>query len=336
MTSTCNVSNAKALIIANSVLSTAACASSLFAIAVVVLLKAYRRFLYRLTLYLAITSFFYVLVLGISVLPVSVNGSTISTKSGWTVTCALIGGLHQYFYLSNTLAIFWICLYTTKVGLTRKQTETYHPIEGEHKLGLCAVLSSCKCELFGCIVLALLPATVFWYPYIDGAYGMAGVWCWMDTKNDKATLGRLLAYRIVSRLPSVMATLVCLSLLLCVQFRLCYMGTQWAYWRPVKTVALILAYTILFALPSIGSMLHTLLPSWTTDCNVLNNMEMFFLSLFYLSSMSLPILLLLQWDIRLTISRRYNDIRLTIFRRYKDLQSDKATLLPSSSEVSMN
>lgn len=310
MASSCStVSNAKALIIANTVLSTVACVASLLTIATVVLLKVYRRFLYRLALYLATTSFLYMLTLGISVLPVNVNGASISIKNGWNTTCALIGGAHQFFYFSNTVAIVWICLYTVKLGFTRNQSEMYQPLEEETDRRLCTVLSSHKGEVVGCILLVLLPAVVFWYPYLEGAYGMMGVWCWMDAKNNKTSDNVLLVFRVLSRLPSIITTLVCVGLLLSVQLRLCHLGTHWAYWRPIKTVAIILAYPILFAIPSICSMIHVFLPKWIKDCSLLNYVEMFFLSLFYFSSISSPVLLLLQWDVRLTISRKYGDLQ---------------------------
>lgn len=309
MASVCTVSNANALIVANSVLSTAACIASLLTVITIILLKVYRKFLYRLSLYLAITSFFYVLTLGISVLPVNVKGSTIGVRPGWNDTCALIGGAHQFFYFSNTVAILWICMYTTKLGFTRNQAEAYQPLDDEAVQPLCAVLYAHKGELIGCVMLVLLPAVLFWYPYINEAYGLAGVWCWMDTTNAHASETELLVFRVLSRLPSIIATLLCVVLLLSVQLRLCRAGTHWAYWRPIKTVAIVLAYPILFAIPSIGSMMHVFLPKWTSDCNLLNDMEMLFLSLFYLSSMSLPVLLLLQWDVRLTISRQYGDLQ---------------------------
>ncbi|KAL5497637.1 hypothetical protein EMCRGX_G014146, partial [Ephydatia muelleri] len=311
MASSCSiVPNAKALIIANSVLSAVACVASLVTVATVLCLKVYRKFLYRLTLYLATTSFLYVLTLGLSVLPMNVNGTSISVKNGWNTTCALIGGAHQFFYFSNTAAIVWICVYTTKLGFRRNQSEMYQPLEEDEDRRLCAVLSSHKGEVVGCILLVLLPAALFWYPYTEGGYGAEGVWCWMDASNSQTSSALLLAFRVLSRVPSIITTLLCVGLLLSVQLRLCYLGTHWAYWRPIKTVAIILAYPILFAIPSIGSMLHVFLSKWSKDCSLNNDMEMFFLSLFYFSSISLPVLLLLQWDIRLTISRKYGDLQI--------------------------
>ena len=318
----CVISNAKVLVNANSVLSALACVASLLTVIAIVLLKVYRKFLYRLTLYVAVTSFCYVLTLGISVLPLNISDSSVTIKNGWDGTCAFIGGAHQYFYFSNTVAIVWICMYTTRMGF-KKQTAEYQPLEEEVSVPLYVRLLSHKGEVIGCITLALLPAAMFWYPYLERAYGMTGIWCWMVPGNSTASGSTLLAYRVLSRLPTIIATLLCVCLLLCLQLRLCYVGTHVAYWRPIKTVALVLAYPILFAIPSIGSMVHAILPTTTSDCVVLNNLEMFFLSLFYFSAISLPVLFLLQWDVRLTITRRYGD-----------LQTDPSTVSVSR-EVSM-
>ena len=102
------------------VISSLAC---LVTIVLFVVVQAYRSYVHRLTLYLAITNLFFSVSLGLSVTPIDTERYPISPRPGWNDTCIAFGFLTQYFGYSSTLATLWICanifalsIFNVKIG----------------------------------------------------------------------------------------------------------------------------------------------------------------------------------------------------------------------------
>ena len=167
------------------VISSLACLATIILFVVV---KAYRSYVHRLTLYLAITSLFFAVSLGISMAPINTDRLPISPRNGWGDTCIAFGFLTQYFVYSSTLATLWLCanvfalsVFNVKIG----------------KRG-------CTCEVGGYLVIFFVPCLVFWIPILNNSFGQTSVWCWIrcvpqvGSLTFAASLGPLLALYLIS------------------------------------------------------------------------------------------------------------------------------------------
>ena len=163
--SSCNigVGEAKQHIAINSAFAVLGTLASASAILLVLVTRAYRVYVYRLTLYLAITSLCSALALGFAVLPIDLDTTPILLKDGWNATCTSLGYLNQYFAFSSILASFWICLNIFAVAI--------FGVKLGHRL-----------DYVGPVVVFILPLLVSWVPFIDNAFGPTGVWCWIKDR----------------------------------------------------------------------------------------------------------------------------------------------------------
>ena len=164
------------------VISSLACLATIILFVVV---KAYRSYVHRLTLYLAITSLFFAVSLGLSVAPINTDRYPISPRNGWGDTCIAFGFLTQYFVYSSTLATLWLCanvfalsVFNVKIG----------------KRG---------CEVGGYLVIFFVPCLVFWIPILNNSFGQTSVWCWIRCSSSggdslAASLGPLLVLYLIS------------------------------------------------------------------------------------------------------------------------------------------
>eukprot|EP00731_Ephydatia_muelleri_P015782 Em0009g206a len=164
------------------VISSLAC---LVTIVLFVVVQAYRSYVHRLTLYLAITNLFFSVSLGLSVAPIDTERYPISPRPGWNGACIAFGFLTQYFGYSSTLATLWICanifalsVFNVKIG----------------KRG---------CEVGGYLVMFLLPFLVFWIPIVSNSFGQTSVWCWIRCSSRGgdslgASLGPILVLYLIS------------------------------------------------------------------------------------------------------------------------------------------
>lgn len=173
-------------------ISASACLAT---IVLFVMVKAYRSYVHRLTLYLAITSLFFAVSLGLSVAPINTDTYPIALRNGWNDTCIAFGFLIQYFSLASALATLWICINVFALSV----------------FGMRAGKRSC--ELIGCWTIFVVPCLVFWAPIVSNSFGLTSVWCWIKCSS---TGGRSLAASIA---PIVILYLISLVLIFVVVVR---------------------------------------------------------------------------------------------------------------------
>ncbi|KAL5481405.1 hypothetical protein EMCRGX_G021554 [Ephydatia muelleri] len=136
-------------------------------IVMVLLSKAYRSYIHRLTLYLAISSLFAALSTGITVLPVDTSSvPTLSLRqgSGWNDTCVTFAFLVQYFTFSSTFATLWISSNVFALVTCRM------------------LLNQRRCDIAGLLFTFVLPLLVAWIPFIGDTFGLTTVWCWVKDR----------------------------------------------------------------------------------------------------------------------------------------------------------
>ena len=136
-------------------------------------------------LYLAITSLFFSVSLGLSVAPIDTERYPISPRPGWNDTCIAFGFLIQYFSLSSALATLWICINVFALSVFN------------------VTIGKRSCEVGGYIVMFLVPFLVFWIPIVSNSFGQTSVWCWIRCSSRggdslAAFLGPILVLYLIS------------------------------------------------------------------------------------------------------------------------------------------
>ena len=139
--------------------------------------------------------------------------------------------------------------------------------------------------------MAIPFSLVLLVPYIEGAYGRNSPWCWIHEYKGDINGEGLLAFRIAFRLPVIIGTITCVSLMtyiMCKYVRRArLLNDQWQL-IAVRKVALILIYPIKFALASVGSILHPIVQrvlSVSDDTSTIYDVEMVFLTMFFIYDM---------------------------------------------------
>ena len=147
---------------------TAACLFGIFVCSIVipVLLcaKAYKLFIYRLTIYLTFISLLALTISFLSVLPVAltVHNITLYEQSDTLKEmCAITGYLDIYINWVDILFVSWITLHLFLLAVFRIQMSTY----------------GSAYEITGVLFSFLLPLTFTWVPFLNDMYGKAGPWC---------------------------------------------------------------------------------------------------------------------------------------------------------------
>ena len=165
------------------ILSSLAC---LVTVVLFVAVKAYRSYIHRLTLYLAITSFFFAVSLGLSVAPINTDSyPLISLREGWNDTCVAFGFLIQYFGYSSALATLWICINVFALSVFNVK------------------MGRPSCEVIGYLIIFFIPCLVFWIPVVNNSFGQTSVWCWIRCSSISslqlmASLGPLVVLYLIS------------------------------------------------------------------------------------------------------------------------------------------
>ena len=322
------------LVVATGTLTAISCSVSLTGLALIVYVKGYKHFLYRLTFHLALASLMRAFFIGASAIPVDVarsNGSYVAIFPGTDGLCAFMGGARQYTYLWCATAVMWTCLYVIKTGVRGNNKREYDDefIDSKEKKWV-SLIKRHKYEVTGHIAVALLPALVFWIPYIKDAYGLNGPWCWIHDYAGDTDGSGLLTFRIVFRLPAIIGSVTCVLVMSYIVAKHCRTARlQDDPWQlaAVKRVAPVMIYPITFAIASVGSILHVILGKplmFKANTTTIYNAEMVFLTVFFLYDMSVTLSLFLHTEIRMSLSKKCvrSDEMLDLYVSFSD--SDNA------------
>ncbi len=146
-------------------LSAVACCLAIF---LIVFLRAYKRFVHRLTLYLAIAALIYSLVFALQVLPVDDRCDHVIVTD--ERLCLALGFLVQYSAWVMLLFMCWITLHLFLLGVMHINWKSW------------------RYEFGGMVLAHTCPVLFAVIPFVDFGngtmYGLAGAWCWIKVSDD--------------------------------------------------------------------------------------------------------------------------------------------------------
>ena len=149
------------------VLIIAALACSL-AIGMIIFFKAYKKFVHRLALYLAMAAFFNCFAFILNSLPVENRCGYMVVKN--EAFCVATGFLDQYTTWVILLLVCWITLQLFMLGVLKRN------------------YNSLKYEVGGVATTLIVSLVSSIIPFIDFGngtmYGLAGAWCWIRTTSE--------------------------------------------------------------------------------------------------------------------------------------------------------
>ena len=143
---------------------------------VIILSKAYKRFVFRLVIYFIVADIFQAITHIIELTPVEVVNGEVVVKEGADAVCAFYGFLDQLALWMGNVAIIWIMLYLLWLvhGLRKIQKGVrYQNSE-----------ISLKTEMLGLFFLLVFPLSFNWIPFVWDMYGISGLWCWIKESRD--------------------------------------------------------------------------------------------------------------------------------------------------------
>lgn len=293
------VGAAKNVIAALSTCSGIGALTCLVTVALIVLSRAYRQCLHRLTLILALANLFFDLSVSFAALPADIgkpNDEFVSVREGWEGACVVFGLVAQYFDVAKTLAVVWVCFYVFVMAVYHRQ------------------LQGLRWEAAGAAFVFLAPALLSWEPLIGARYGQAGAWCWIkDNCGDLATDHLSVGLRLgVSSLPNLVLYLLSLFFIASVAAMFCrgacctkgHKKRQES--KALKSILLLLAYPLLACLvAATNTMISVYLNAAKVDGRaVKSNMSgLVLLSLLQTLTVVLPIPYVLQPGMRRKLCR---------------------------------
>ena len=156
----------KAAIYGRAVAGSVACIVCVSTVILIVVLRAWSKFVHRLTVYLATAGFFYSLLLALQGMPVDLDSDVVSLRPGWEKTCVAIGFLAQYTGWVQLTIMSWISVYLALMWKYHKN------------------VMDTKSEIGGIVTAIFLPLLFSFEPFIHNMYGLAGAWCWIKVNKD--------------------------------------------------------------------------------------------------------------------------------------------------------
>ena len=250
---------AEAIFIIKVTLNSTGILASILVVCLILISKNYKRFVYRLVMYLMIVNSLQALCQVLELTPVQVTEDEqvlIRNGTGWSDMCAALGFLDMVTSWMGNLIIVWIMLYMLVLSWQLHQVAV--SISGEVRQ---QKSSSRYKETLG-VLLLFSPFLFSWIPFAMDMYGLSGLWCWIKTVNsekddcnDSGFAHRSLAL-IVSLFygPLVLVIafgIVCMVtviLLLCRSTRKLHGANCDRYNQAIRNVGIVLIYPVIYCL----------------------------------------------------------------------------------------
>ena len=141
--------------------SGAAIVACIAAILLILVLKQYSKFVYRLVLYLMVAALLQGVTTILEVLPVSNVNGEVKVIQSRADSCAAFAFLNQVTTWMEYLIVWWILSYLLVLTLLNYKASTL------------------KHEICGLIIVTVVPLAINWIPFIGHKYGLSGLWCWI-------------------------------------------------------------------------------------------------------------------------------------------------------------
>lgn len=167
------------------------------AVAVIIIHKAYKQFIYRLVLYLMVVDLIQAVSNILEGVPIEIrshnlhnqtNCTEVVVTTGWKSACAVFAFGNQITVWMENLMILWILFY-----LIFLITKILKPQNFSNSHAASAMVNNhqhvTQKELFGLLFTLFFPFTFNWLPFIlnsddGGMYGISGLWCWIKLTDD--------------------------------------------------------------------------------------------------------------------------------------------------------
>ncbi len=223
----------QSLSILKGALSVFSCLPCAVVVVMIICLKAYRSFIYRLATYLTLAAIFYSITTALQMVP----GDLFHVYN--RAFCKAVGFLAEYGSWVLLLYIYWVIVQLLLLSVCHVSTK--------------------KVEVILVFFPILLPLCFVWVPFVHDLYGPAGGWCWIMTATAECQTIRegqieqfVLWYgpMFVASLGSIVVTLTTI-IMLCRGARAGEGDEnpmQFQYQRALKEAIPLLIYSILFSL----------------------------------------------------------------------------------------
>ena len=282
----------------------------LTAIGIIVKGRAYRLFLHRLTLYLAIGGILHSLACMLQVLPVEVNpqdGRTVELRKGWGGACVFGGFMIQYAGFVQAFTVSWICCYLFGLVVFQKQWKQL------------------KHEIAGVSVIAFAPFLFTWEPFITDSYGLLGTRCWIKDRDCRDQYDLMFAYAMaVNVVPNFLLLVLDLSLLggaITFLTRKAFAKVlKSQHWLAVREILPLTIYPVAYMLVVSGRLLALVAGKYTNDVGHA------FMALNQLCSLALPVSLLLRSSVRSRLCSRKKEEPMPLATTTYEKKGDSETL----------
>ena len=148
-----------------SIIAATACC---LAVLLIIFFKAHRRFVHRLTLYLAIVGFIYSIIFALQILPVEDHcGYVVVRQEG---LCTALGFLVEYSAWVMLLFMCWITLHIFMLAVLKRNYKSK-----KYEAG----------GVIACHMVPLLFGAIPFSNFKNGTmYGLAGAWCWIRVTSE--------------------------------------------------------------------------------------------------------------------------------------------------------
>ena len=203
--------------------------ASLTVIVIVCTLRNYKRFMYRLVIYLMAVNILQALFQILGLIPVQVIGEDLQVSiregTGWISACQALGYLDLVTFWMENLIIVWIML-AMVWRLQHLQKGRYQDTQADMK----QIQASRRWEVLGIITVLFSPFVVCCVPFIFDMYGLSGLWCWIKIvgrngcTNTSLARDSLILTIFMSYGPLLIITIFALVSMIVILFLLCKMS----------------------------------------------------------------------------------------------------------------
>ena len=230
-------------------------------VTLILLFRGYKRFIYRLVLYLMTAVGIHACAHIVDGFPVDRNQDLVAIKRGWHAACKAIAMFDQTGNLAVTFTILWIILHLN-VSLCRLlRLQNLNDIPRMNTPTGQSAQKISRGEVLGICFVFLLPFAINWIPFVWNMYGLSGTFCWIRMMRHQSCEDRQLSiilmltmYYIPILLTSVLAfmTMLFIIAVMC-RGSMQMMGiARRRYRRSMKEVCFVVVYPILFIILSAG------------------------------------------------------------------------------------
>ena len=179
---------ADAILIIKVVMSSIGILASFIVVCVVLCTRTYRRFVYRLFMYLMLITIVHAVIHILQFVPIEVKDDKhigLRKGGGWEVVCEALGYFDIVISWMGYFIIVWTILYMLALSWQVYRLQTGHNTQPQTKAvhtshHLC---NSQTREAVSVFLVLFSPFLFAWIPFVMNMYGLSGLWCLIKTAD---------------------------------------------------------------------------------------------------------------------------------------------------------